>query len=143
MEQVRIDLTNCYGIKALTATFDFWPLRCRVFSSMDCSCCLLFGLDSIDFGFETVACIEDYDSACRNHDLLACLWISSRAGVLTSHAELAKVGDRDGFSLLQGRLEECKKPIQQRRRFFFRDPGFLMNAVGNLHLLHLVSFPLR
>jgi hypothetical protein len=91
---------------------------------MDCSCCLLFGLDSIDFGFETVACIEDYDSACRNHDLLACLWISSRAGVLTSHAELAKVGDRDGFSLLQGRLEECKKPIQQRRRFFFRDPGF-------------------
>jgi hypothetical protein len=25
MEQVRIDLTNCYGIKGLTATFDFWP----------------------------------------------------------------------------------------------------------------------
>src|SRR3954466_9802487 len=80
MEQVRIDLTNCYGIKALTATFDFWPLRCRVFSSMDCSCCLLFGLDSIDFGFETVACIGDYASACRNQEIMICSVCGFRPG---------------------------------------------------------------
>ena len=80
--------------------------------------------------------MKDHDSACGNHDVLACFWISSRAGLLTSHGERAKAGDREGFSLLQSCLEEFKKPIEQRGRVFFRDPGFLMDAVSDILLLH-------
>jgi hypothetical protein len=96
----------------------------------------LFCRDSIDFSFESRACMKDHDSACGNHDLLACFWISSRAGLLTSHGERAKAGDREGFSLLQGGLEEFKKSIQQRGCLWFRDPGFLMDAVSDVLLLH-------
>ena len=80
--------------------------------------------------------MKDHDSACGNHDWLACFWISSRAGVLPSHGEGAKFGDRDRFPLLQGGLEEFKKPIQHRGRVCFRDPGFLMDAMSDVLLLH-------
>jgi hypothetical protein len=84
--------------------------------------------------------MKDHDSACGNHDVLACLWIPSRAGILTSHGERAKFGDRYRLPLLQGCLEERKKPIQQRGRVFFRDPRFLMNALSDVRLSHLVLF---
>ena len=62
---------------------------------------------------------------------------------LASHRKLAKVVDSDRFSLLKGSLEELKDPIQQRDRLCFGDPSFLMNALSNVRLMHLVSLPLR
>ena len=80
--------------------------------------------------------MKDHNSACGNHDWLASLWISSRARVSPSRGERAKVGDHDGFPLQQGGLEEFKNPIQQRGRVCFRYPGFLMDAVSDVLLLH-------
>src|ERR1051326_5152299 len=101
-----------------------------------CQGFLLLYLNRIHRFFESRACMKDHDSACGNHDWLACFWISSKARVLPSHGETAKFGDRDRFPLLQGGLEEFKNPIQQHGRICFRYPGFLMDAVSNVLLLH-------
>jgi hypothetical protein len=106
-------------------------------------CVLPFCRDSIDRNFELGACTKGHHSPWRDHDVLAGLWISSFARSLAPHGERAKVGDSEGFSLLQVCLEEFKNPIQERGRVFFRDPGFLMDAVSDLNLSHLVLLPLR
>src|ERR1041385_3612196 len=104
-------------------------------------CVLRFCRDATYLRFESWACMKDHDSACGNHDVLACFWISSRARVSASHGERAKVDDHDGFPLQQGGLEEFKKPIQQRGRVCFRDPGFLMDALSDVLLLHRTPSP--
>ena len=63
--------------------------------------------------------MKDHHFAGRDRDSFAGAWISSKARGLTSHNELAKVGDRDWFPFLQGALEKFKISIQQRNRHFF------------------------
>jgi hypothetical protein len=85
---------------------------------------------------------KDY-SACCDHDGFACARIPSKASGFLPNHKLSKAGDGNRLPSLKSGFEEFKNPIQQRGRFFFRDPRFLMNTLSNVLLLHLVLFRLR
>ena len=102
-----------------------------------------FSLDSIYLCLELGACTKEHDSAWRNHEFLACSRIPSSASSLLSNRKHAKLGDGKRLPFLKSGFEEVQYPIQERGRLLFRDPGFLMHAVGDLNLLHLVLFRLR
>ena len=105
-------------------------------------CFLLFHLDRIDHNFEMRTCTKGHHSACQDHDGLARAGIPPLAWELITNRKLAKARDGDRLALLKGGLEEFKNPLQQYGRLWFRDPGFLMNPLGNIRLSHFVSFRL-
>jgi hypothetical protein len=65
---------------------------------------LVFYLVSTYRSFEMGACTKDHDSAWRDDEFLACMWISSPARSFISDRKHAKFGDANRFTLLQGRF---------------------------------------
>jgi len=75
----------------------------------------------------------------RDDDCFACAGIPSEASGLPSHGELAKVGNRNWFPLLQRCLEEFKKPIHELGRLSFWDPHLPIDSRDNIQLAHSAS----
>src|SRR5438270_9454581 len=64
-------------------------------------CFLLFCLDGIDLSFEMGARAKGDDSARRDHNFSACLWISSFARRPIPYRKHPKIEDADWFPFLK------------------------------------------
>lgn len=58
------------------------------------------------------------------------------ASMRMSDGKLTESSDHDRFPHLKGCLKELQEPIQQLNGVFHRDPRLLMNARGDMNLLH-------